>query len=185
LFIEDPDIPYLRKIFPRAVWRELGPSLYSYPSWYSAIGYAAPGWRYSMAVIPLEEKDRGLWERWEKANLYIQEILYESLDPQERDFHGKIQRSLLDHYGLFQGDPFLEAHYWRLVEENLVASGGTAEQVIEAVGLGAARGYPSPWAYRHLGRLLEGSGRTARAQEAFQVADKLETSIRAGKKGAP
>jgi tetratricopeptide (TPR) repeat protein len=178
VFVEDIDVEYLKKRFTTATWYGFGPSLYANSTWYSAIGYATPQRRYFMMWILIDPENAGIMKRWNLANLFIQDLLYQGLNPFEPDYRERMRENLANNHFLFQGDPFLENHYWNLVQENLWAANQPKDLVIEAVRSGLREGYPTAEKYHLLGNLLYQTGKYSEALEAFKKAGVLNPALK-------
>lgn len=179
VLVENPDARFLKQRFPEARWYDLGPSLYANSTWYSAIRYSTPTHRYFMMVEALGQANREIFRKWARANLFIQDILYQGLNPTDPGFRSTIADNLLNNHGLFQGDPFLEGHFWILVQENLWAGGKPRDQLIVAVREGLKSGYPYAEKYHLLGNLLYQSGEYPQALAAFKRAGALNPELKA------
>ena len=165
LFVQDQDLGFLRQRFPRAVWTDLGPGPH----------FDEPNRRYFLAVFEMDSTNRSFWFPWARANLFLQEIVYESLNPLSSGFRTEIDRSMLQNYGLFRGDPFLESHFWTLVAGNR-ESDGRMEETWEALRTGIERGYlyPTPLKYYLMGFRLFQKGNYVSAREAYLTAAGLD-----------
>jgi len=167
LFIKGPDLPFLRRRFPGIQWRELGRDL----------SRQSPEYPYYMAVLPVDGATGPLLERWASANLFLQEILYRNLCPASAGFRQDINGLLLENYGLFKGDPFLETHFWRVLAVNSGLS-GQYKVAANALQLGLERGYPTADAYFFLGKALVRAGDREGARDAFTMAGRLDPALK-------
>jgi hypothetical protein len=165
LLVETPDLPFLRRRFPQAQWEELGPALYRFVP-------AQPIYYY-MAILPITPQNAGMFHRWARADEFLEGMVYESLCPTSVQFRRIIARQMLQNYGLFQGDPFLESHFWTTLSENFQKD-GQLEDAWQALKSGLEKGYPFPQKYYYMGFFLFKAGHYHSAREAYSTAARLD-----------
>ena len=79
-----------------------------------------PDENYFMVLVPLDPTNRALFERWTRADRFLEDLLFQSLCPASKDHHRALCEQLLSHHSLFQGETFLESHYWPLLFDQAV-----------------------------------------------------------------
>ncbi len=128
---------------------------------------------YYMGILPITPQNAPTLHRWARANQFLEEMVYQSLCPVSKEFRADISRRMLQNYGLFQGDPFLESHYWTTLAENFQKD-GHLEDAWQALKLGLEKGYPFPQKYYYMGFFLFKAKHYALAKEAYLTAARLD-----------
>ncbi len=168
VLVETPDVLFLSQRFPKSKWFELGPSLY--PN--------APPHRYWMMVTSLTNQNTETFQRWSIANLFLQDLFYESLNPVNLHFREDMNYRLFENHKLFKSDLFLESHFWKVVVDNLMSAGQPESRILSAVQWGLKKGYPSAENYHFLGNLFFASGKYHEARRSYEIAGRLDPFFR-------
>jgi hypothetical protein len=166
LFVETPDIPYFHRHFPNSTWYDLGPAIYQY--------IPNQPYSYKMVIFPVTAQNKNTLHRWANANYFLQGMIYQSLCPISTSFRRDISRQMDQNYSLFQGDPFLESHYWITLAGNLQRD-NNLEEAWKALQQGLKQGYPDPQKCYLLGFFLFKAGQYDSARAAYLAAAKFDS----------
>jgi hypothetical protein len=166
LFVETPDIPYFHQHFPDATWYDLGPAIYQY--------IPNQPYSYKMVIFPVTAQNKNTLHRWANANYFLQGMIYQSLCPISTSFRRDISRQMDQNYSLFQGDPFLESHYWITLAGNLQRD-NNLDEAWKALQQGLKQGYPDPQKCYLLGFFLFKAGQYDSARAAYLAAAKFDS----------
>ncbi len=154
VLVSDNYKPYLTSRFPRAVWFTLGKDHF----WYDG--------NHALLIIPVENSNRPVLERWFEAEQLLQPITLKILYAREHTNQKPLMDDLYRTYEKIKSDRFLAS---TLVERMLFYKllDGAPPTPLELVRQGLKDGYPLRDFYKVEAVLLGQQGKHAEAQRAY------------------
>lgn len=132
--------PYLSKRFPKGHW-----------IWVSQ-GLNRPDGGFLLGVIDVTMKNQALLQRWTDADRalapLVDRVMEAGVDPDQ----GAMLKTLRDAYPSFQGDPYLESVFWRIVAIHQAAAGHWRQAVADETQA-LQKGFPQAEIYNERGLL--------------------------------
>jgi hypothetical protein len=147
---------FLQSRFPGSQWVGVGPDMF----WHEG--------GLSLAILPIDDSNRGIISNWRDANARLHRITRETLFDHSRTKESEIRGELIGMENNMGKDPYLESMFCeRVVEES---GQGLPSQWLPWIEKALEKGYPSPHLWVAKGILLQAEGKRREAREAFEKA---------------
>ncbi len=122
-----------------------------------------------LAVIPVEDKDRPLLQKWLEADIQMGGVTREIMGQYWMGDPEPVLKKLFGAYPSLRGDRFLETCFWEKVLYYQKTK-GSPRDCLEAIQEGLKRGYPFPPLLNDKGVFLMEEGNYGEARKAFESA---------------